>query len=367
MPRVLVVSHGPRLRDNHLWLSAMSLNPQVHLAVPGLGIAGALSLSPTLANRIHPLETRRGPSQTSRWPIGLMALIRDLGVELVHLDDEPWSLACQALTARGIPTVVHGAENVIATAPRLYRVRRIGLRRVLKSLAGFAAWGETALRAERAVGLGPRTPTITLPARPPAPEDFPWRTPRERTGPLRFGFVGRLVHEKGADIAIMAAESASRCVPLELHILGDGPERGQLAAVASQRRAHVRFHPAGGRARVADFIAAMDVIVVPSRATPRWTEQWCRVAVESLMMGKPVLVSDCGELPFTVPNPNWTFREGSAESLAELMVSQAELPWTTESSAAAFEMAQRFHPALLGGQLVGYWKSITGRVTERAL
>src|SRR4029077_20714900 len=46
--------------------------------------------------------------------------------------------------------------------------------------------------------------------------------------------------------------------------------------------------------------ARMDVLVLPSRTTPTWAEQFGRVLVEALWCGVPVIGSDSGAIPVVV-------------------------------------------------------------------
>ncbi|MGH9127190.1 MAG: glycosyltransferase family 4 protein, partial [Acidimicrobiales bacterium] len=45
------------------------------------------------------------------------------------------------------------------------------------------------------------------------------------------------------------------------------------------------------------FYRTLDVVCVPSLPTPRWVEQFGRVAVEAMASGVPVVASTCGSLP----------------------------------------------------------------------
>ena len=60
--------------------------------------------------------------------------------------------------------------------------------------------------------------------------------PRERTAslPLKGAFVGRLVPYKGADMLLEAAADFLRGEQLELHIIGDGPQRPLLEAIVDR-------------------------------------------------------------------------------------------------------------------------------------
>ena len=62
--------------------------------------------------------------------------------------------------------------------------------------------------------------------------------------PLQGAFVGRLVPYKGADMLLEAAADFLRKGQLELHIIGDGPQRPLLEAMVERLgiQSSVRFH-----------------------------------------------------------------------------------------------------------------------------
>jgi glycosyltransferase involved in cell wall biosynthesis len=98
-------------------------------------------------------------------------------------------------------------------------------------------------------------------------------------------FVGRLVHDKGADRAIDALPDGTT-----LAIAGDGPERASLVRRAARRRVRFFGHLAGD-AKLALFAAA-DALVIPSRVDGAPT-----VALEALAAGLPIVASRAGGLP----------------------------------------------------------------------
>lgn len=103
-------------------------------------------------------------------------------------------------------------------------------------------------------------------------------------------FVGRLHHQKGLDILMQAIQPlfgaegdprAIRCL-----LVGDGPQRQQLAAVASQLGPH-RLQLAGWRADSLALIKACHLLVLPSRY-----EGMPNVILEAMAAGKAVAACD---------------------------------------------------------------------------
>jgi glycosyltransferase involved in cell wall biosynthesis len=352
MTSVLIVSHSSRAVDNTLWLRILDHYPETSLAVPETSSAG-LGEAKGLRDRIHAVPPLRFGSETASWHRGLMTLLDRLGPDLVHVDGEPWSLIVQALVRRGQPTIAHSAENVILDAPVPYRIRRTGLKRTLRGLAGLATWGSTALLALENAGLPASTPRAVLPARPPSPDIFAPRAPREPDSVLRVGFVGRLVPEKGIDTAIKAVAGCR--APVQLDVFGSGSHDAALRALAASGGTPVIFHPPGGPRRVAEFMSQRDVIVVPSRAHRTWREQWCRVAVEAMMLGRPVVASDSGELPETVGIPQWIFPEGDERALAMILEDLAAQHDLGHAREMALRSAARFNIDVMSKVLIDLW------------
>jgi glycosyltransferase involved in cell wall biosynthesis len=100
-------------------------------------------------------------------------------------------------------------------------------------------------------------------------------------------YAGRLVEEKGVDVAIEAARTAG--VPLV--VAGDGPDRGRLEALAAG--APVRFTGRLSAPELARLRRRTAFCVMPSR----WDEPCPYSALEAMAAGLPVLVSDQGGLP----------------------------------------------------------------------
>jgi glycosyltransferase involved in cell wall biosynthesis len=233
--------------------------------------------------------------------------------DVLHAEVEGWSLAAlQAVSARVAPVVLFTWENRRGPRRRLARViERVVLRRVAFVIAGSGAARARVLR----LGV-PSERVIVLPQFGVDTTRYVGGAAMERGGgPGRrpvVGYVGRLVAEKGVDVLMDAAE------PLEVQVLvvGAGPERATLERrVASWSPGKVIFTGAIAHEDVPDHLAALDVLVLPSRTTPGWAEQFGHVLIEAMAAGVPVVGSVSGAIPEVVGDAGLLFPEGDAAAL----------------------------------------------------
>jgi glycosyltransferase involved in cell wall biosynthesis len=133
------------------------------------------------------------------------------------------------------------------------------------------------------------------------------------------GYVGRLVPEKGVDVLLRALQQLPQTG--HLLIVGDGRERDALMVLAESLGIAPRCHFQAGVAyeQVAEYMSAMDVLVLPSRTTPHWKEQFGRVLVEAMACQVAVVGSDSGAIPEVIGSPECIFPEGNAGALAGLL------------------------------------------------
>jgi glycosyltransferase involved in cell wall biosynthesis len=149
------------------------------------------------------------------------------------------------------------------------------------------------------------------------------------------GYIGRLVEEKGlADLVEALAGCSART---RLVMVGNGPFeaalRAQIAALKLESR--VELLPARRQDQLAPLMAALDVLVLPSRTTPRWKEQFGRVIIEAQACGVPVVGSSSGAIPDVVGDAGLIFPEGDASELA------AHLDFLASHPEAARQMGER--------------------------
>ncbi len=119
------------------------------------------------------------------------------------------------------------------------------------------------------------------------------RAPRSRlpSTPIRAAFVGRLVPYKGVDVLLEAAKHVLVNGSLQLHIIGDGPERRFLSLMTKMLgiESAVQFHGWLPHAVAQQKLAECDMLILPSIR-----EFGGGVVVEAMALGVPPLVADYG-------------------------------------------------------------------------
>ncbi|OGR00766.1 MAG: glycosyl transferase [Deltaproteobacteria bacterium RIFOXYD12_FULL_50_9] len=169
---------------------------------------------------------------------------------------------------------------------------------------------------------------------------------RQAGSKIQFGFIGQIAPHKGTDILIDAFSSLPKG-KAELHIYG--PEDQSVHYMAALRQAaaglDIRFHGTFPSERMAEVLAGLDVLVIPSR----WYENCPLVLLNGLATHTPVVVSDVEGMTEFVEEgvSGLSFRRGSAASLRQILQRfidssglAANLSTTTEYPRTTFAMVQ---------------------------
>ena len=288
--------------------------------------------------------TRGGPA---KWYLHhyprMGGLLRALRPDVIHLWEEPWSVvALQAARLRdriapAAALLLETDQNTLRRLPPGFeQIRRYTLARTDLLIAR----GEEALAVARRCGFNGASEFVEygIDAGIFYPRDREAARIAHGVHAFRIGYVGRLVPEKGLDDVLMALR---RCrAPVELALLGDGPERAGLleraAALGLADRVSLSEpRPAAG---VAAFIASLDALVLMSRTTRTWKEQFGRVIMEAHACGIAVIGSSSGSIPSVVGRGGWIVPEGDVPGLAALLDGLAAAP---EQCLAAGEIGRR--------------------------
>lgn len=137
--------------------------------------------------------------------------------------------------------------------------------------------------------------------------------PLPSSHPLRLVSVGNLVRQKRIDLLIRALVHV-RQIDVALTVIGDGPQRSELEALAGALGLDDRVHFLGSipRHEVARQLEAAHALVVSSAL-----ETFSVAAVEALASGRPVLTTRCGgPESFIGPAEGVVVERGNSEALA---------------------------------------------------
>src|SRR5712691_3772988 len=118
----------------------------------------------------------------------------------------------------------------------------------------------------------------------------PWMR-RPRPSRFRVVSVGTLDRVKGHDVTIEAIRQVRREFPeTRLQIIGDGPERAELEALALPIGS-VEFSGHLPRERVYEAVSGADIFVLASRRLPGKSEGVPTALLEALALGLPVVTT----------------------------------------------------------------------------
>ncbi|PYV74140.1 MAG: hypothetical protein DMG96_21035 [Acidobacteria bacterium] len=181
-----------------------------------------------------------------------------------------------------------------------------------------------------------------------------------------FAFVGRLVREKGIDVLLEAAHILrEKGKSFEVFLIGDGPERPKLQEIITRYRLESLVQVTGfltGPA-LAQALQKVRVVVMPSV----WEETAGLAAIEQMMRGKLVIVSDIGGLAEIVSDGGLKFRPGDAQGLAQVMRSVLEQPTVIDTfGAKARDRALRLfkRQRMVEEHARMYWSLVSGQKTR---
>lgn len=322
---ILVVSHPSVISENQAVYAALSREYKLTLVCPRTWPS---EYSPTrtqasrhqdLAGEFCPRATlRSGKGQQHVYLMRPVKFISQRNLSLVFLEQEPFSLAAlqwgRAALKSGIRFVVQMDENLDRHMdPVALRVRRWVLRNASMVI------GRSPSACVLAKNWGFSGPTVVVPHAVPGWQQPPALSrPRAEGDEFTIGFAGRFLQEKGVLDLLQAAQSVTGHV--RVLMVGDGPLRETLRSWTLPN-GYVDVVTGVKHADMPGKFAEMDLLVLPSRTTPQWAEQFGRVLVEALACGTPVVGSSSGEIPWVVSETGGgvLFPEGDVNKLGEVL------------------------------------------------
>ncbi|GLH76781.1 glycosyl transferase family 1 [Bradyrhizobium sp. SSBR45G] len=315
-------SEAGRLRYRHL---ASRPDVDLHLVMPEVWKEFGRTITAVPSNEsfpVHRLPIRLAEAGPMKWYLhfypALRRLLRELDPDVIHLWEEPWSIvALQAQLSRGRAAVVLEVDqNILKRLPPPFEAIR---KFVLGRTDHVLSRSPDATDVVRARGYtGPVTPIgygVDLATFTPADAS----PPRSADRPLRLGYVGRLVVEKGLDDALKALARSNSAATLS--IMGEGPHEAHLCQRVQELGLGDRVDIRGWEAPtvVASFLQSLDALLLLTRTTNAVREQFGRVIIEAQACGIPVIGSTCGAIPDVIGDGGWIVPEQDPERLCQLI------------------------------------------------
>jgi glycogen synthase len=239
--------------------------------------------------RFHKALLGRDPRMIRSVIDQVAALKRSFQPNLIHINTSQPSLFFhqQTITAHLCPTLVSVYEPVIPTETNSL------LGRTLQQADWITAMSDSLLTDIRQFmpEVSDKSSLIRSELDMPtlAPSPLNWQ-------PQSILCFGRLVHEKGFDVALRAfAQVRGHYPDLRLRIAGDGPIRRDLEALANSLNIAqaVDFMGWVEPENIPALINEATLVVMPSR----WQEPFGYVALQTAQMARPIVATRVGGIP----------------------------------------------------------------------
>jgi glycosyltransferase involved in cell wall biosynthesis len=285
---------------------------------------------PFTVRLLHPLAFPNHNILRLYAPRHILILLRETRPDIVHAEAEPHSLSLMFVAALkkffGYRLVAFTWENLRRRGRKpLGWLEPFTLRRVDWMVAG----NEEAVTAVRWRGYTGPTTVIHQVGLDPAHFETNTRRPvlyQHLQAGARIGFVGRLVPEKGVlDLLEAFLPLVNRAY---LIFIGEGPLRDVICRKAEAAGCAKLVVLAGfvPYQDIPSYLKGLDILVLPSRTTPQWKEQFGHVLVEAMLAGVPVVGSDSGAIPETIGAAGLVFPEGDIPTLQSYLIHLIEHP-----------------------------------------
>jgi len=310
-------------------------------------------------------------TSTSYFLRGLGKKIKEIDPDIVQVENELHSilslqviLIVKRLYKLKARMVVFSWANVKSGSWKQRLIDFIN-RRVISEVDFFVSGNESNRRILKSYGV-PDSKIAVLPQYGIDPRLFKPLSDKEKTdGKLQLGiepsdvllgFVGRLVEEKGLSDLLHAFRILRNRWRVSLLIVGKGPLQSKLCEEDGMRIVSADY------SGVSRNIGLMDILVLPSRTTHVWAEQFGHVLIEAMACAVVPIGSNSGAIPEVIGKPENIFPEGDWEALVTLLETKMGDRRQLELEKNYFlESSKRFRDDVIAEQ---YFRIYEGLINE---
>ncbi len=376
--RVLFVSHAYVVGVNQGKLAAITETGKVEV-----GLLTPSNWKAPEWNRLMPVERifpnikiyeipvlfagRGGAHLYTPWQIS--QVLHDFQPDLIQVEEEVFSLCAfeLAIWTRLLhkPLVIFGWENMERQFPL---PRQKICQFVLNTASAIIPGNEDGAKVMRQWGY-----SGLLEVMPQMGVDTHLFAPtlvNRTTDEFNIGFLGRLVPSKGIDILFAAVQQLrDKGVKCFVTICGSGQSEADLRQEAENLGIQdwVVWRGAVRHEQAPQEISQMDVLVLPSRTTATWKEQFGHVLIEAMAMGVPVIGSSSGEIPNVIGRSDLVFQEDDVSGLAAILERlDRESTWREEVAQYGISRVQQnYSHQKIAERLVNLWQTVLKQKNEQ--
>jgi glycosyltransferase involved in cell wall biosynthesis len=252
----------------------------------------------------------------------LKRLVGAMRPDVLDIHEEPFSLASRqwlAAAPPNVPVVMYTAQNVDKRLPPPFAQYERAAHRRVAALYPCSAQAASVARGKGFAGLIDVLPlgyddAIFTPGAQSRDDDE-----------LVLAIAGRLVPEKGVTDAVEILARVNAARPARLVVVGSGPEEASALQRAAARGVADRLEivPWQPAAELAATYRRAHFVLIPSRPTATWVEQFGRVIVEAHASGSVVAGYASGSIPEVSGETAVLTAVGATSELADRIVELA--------------------------------------------
>ncbi len=297
---------------------------------------------------------------------GMMRAFRHSQPDLIQLLEEPWSLTTlqtlimSSIFAPQAKLLFYTWENIYRPWQYPSRISRL-YALIDKAMHSCSSGAVCATEGARKVLLqkGYQHPTTVIPYGIPQFFLQDHSNTKRKADGFTIGYIGRLLEMKGVDLLIQAIKDLP---DYRLHLIGSGEDENRFKLLARKLDVYKRIEWSSSipEEQIPAALKQLDVLVLPSRATPGWQEQLGRVLIEAMAMGVPVIGANTGAISEVIGDAGWLFE---TENPAHLLKQIKHVRDHKETTARCVEIGRqrvntRFTWPVFAQQLHSFYQSI---------